>query len=115
MDFHEGIVHFLDDLGGEILERILSGGRDAVHGAGAVIGGTLPGGRYASLTHTGPYRELKDASMALDAWVRTQGYQLDGREEAGGLAGATRLEIYEDPGQTPSGHPVTQVAFRLAE
>jgi selenide,water dikinase len=29
----------LDDLGGEILGEILRGGRDAVHGAGAVIGG----------------------------------------------------------------------------
>ena len=33
------VAFSLDDLGGEILERILSGGRDVVNSAGAVIGG----------------------------------------------------------------------------
>jgi selenide,water dikinase len=33
------VAFSLDDLGADVLERILRGGRDAVHGAGAVIGG----------------------------------------------------------------------------
>jgi effector-binding domain-containing protein len=82
---------------------------------GRFVAGELPGGRYASLTHTGPYHELHDANMTLDDWVRAQGLDLAGRmTDAKTLVGATRLEIYhKDPGEDPSGHPVTEVAFRL--
>ena len=78
--------------------------------------GSLPGGRYASVTHTGPYHELHEANMKLDEWTRTQGYKLDGRVDGDGFRDATRVEIYhKDPEEDPSGHPVTEVAFRLAD
>lgn len=83
---------------------------------GKMTTGTLPGGRYAVVTHTGPYHELHEANMALDKWVKVQGVTLDGTVEGDRFVGATRMEIYHmDPGQDPSGHPVTEVAFRLAE
>ncbi len=89
---------------------------EPVEGDGTVIGGVLPGGRYVSLTHTGPYHELMEANMAVDTWARQQGLQFAGEDNPEGFRGATRLEIYHtDPGEHPSGDPVTEVAFRLAD
>lgn len=87
-----------------------------LEGDGKVITGMLPGGKYASLTHTGPYMELHDANMALDSWARRAGYRFTGAEEGDRFTGATRLEIYhKDPNEDPSGFPVTEVAFRVKE
>ncbi|HTM78998.1 MAG TPA: GyrI-like domain-containing protein [Devosia sp.] len=36
-------------------------------GDDAVSTGTLPGGRYASLVHEGPYQQLHEANMRLDS------------------------------------------------
>ena len=85
-------------------------------GDGKVTTGTLPGGRFASMTLTGPYQELHDVNMKLGDWARQAGYNLDGEEESDRFVGATRMEIYHtDPGIDPSGDPVTEVAFRLAQ
>jgi effector-binding domain-containing protein len=76
--------------------------------------GTLPGGKYASITATVPYHELHDANMKLDAWARAQGHDFAGTVEGDSFIGGTRLEIYhKDPGEDPSGHPVTEIAFRV--
>lgn len=78
--------------------------------------GSLPGGRFASITATVPYHELHDANMKLDSWVKDQHFDLDGREEGDRWVGANRMEIYhKDPGEDPSGHPVTEIAFRLKQ
>lgn len=83
---------------------------------GDVTTGTLPAGRFASVTHTGPYHELHEANMALDEWCRGQGLTFAGVKRDGGMFDATRLEIYKkDPGEDPSGFPVTEVAFRLKD
>ncbi|HTN63814.1 MAG TPA: GyrI-like domain-containing protein [Devosia sp.] len=85
-------------------------------GDDAVTTGTLPGGRYASLVHEGPYHTLHQANMTLDQWARSAGHKLDGAVDGDRFVGATRMEIYlTDPDQNPSGQPVTEVAFRLAE
>ncbi|UJW86288.1 GyrI-like domain-containing protein [Devosia sp. SL43] len=76
--------------------------------------GAIPGGKYASITATVPYHELHDANMKLDEWARAQGYEFAGKVEGDNFVGATRLEIYhKDPGEDPSGHPVTEIAFRV--
>jgi len=76
--------------------------------------GMLPGGRYASLTATVPYHELHDANMKLDSWAREQGYEFAGSPDGDCFKDATRLEIYhKDPGEDPSGNPVTEIAFRV--
>ncbi|MHA6692243.1 GyrI-like domain-containing protein [Devosia sp. A449] len=81
---------------------------------GKISTGTLPGGTFASLTATAPYHELHDANMQLDQWAKSNGHVLDGTVEGDRFVGANRLEIYlSDPGEDPSGHPVTEVAFRL--
>lgn len=78
--------------------------------------GTLPGGTFASLTATAPYHELHDANMQLDHWAKTNGHALDGTVEGENFVGANRLEIYRsDPGEDPSGFPVTEIAFRLKQ
>ncbi len=86
-----------------------------MEGDAAITTGLLPGGRYASVTLTGPYRELMEANMALDGWVRRQGLRFSGEETPQGFRGATRLEIYhKDPGEEGP-DTVTEVAFALAE
>jgi effector-binding domain-containing protein len=83
---------------------------------GTISTGTLPGGKYASITATVPYHELHDANMKLHDWTVTKGHKLDGTEEGDRFINANRMEIYhKDPGEDPSGHPVTEVAFRLAQ
>lgn len=78
------------------------------------VTGSIPGGRYASITATVPYHELHDANMKLDDWTRRQGHDFAGRVESDSFVDATRLEIYHrDPGEDPSGHPVTEIAFRI--
>lgn len=77
--------------------------------------GTLPGGKYASITATVPYHELHDANMKLGDWAKANGHKLDGTPDGDNFIKANRMEIYhKDPGEDPSGHPVTEVAFRLA-
>ncbi|KQX42806.1 hypothetical protein ASD04_02250 [Devosia sp. Root436] len=76
--------------------------------------GTIPGGKYASLTATVPYHELHGANMTLGDWAKANGYQLDGVPDGDNFINAVRMEIYhKDPGEDPSGHPVTELAFRL--
>ncbi|WP_375451049.1 GyrI-like domain-containing protein [uncultured Devosia sp.] len=85
-------------------------------GDGEVTTGTLPEGRYCSLIHDGPYHELHQANMTLLDWAKGAGHQLDGTVDGDRFIGATRLEIYlSDPGESPSGNPVTEVRFRLAD
>lgn len=83
---------------------------------GTMSTGTLPGGRYASITATVPYHELHDANMKLHDWSVAKGHTLDGTEDGDRFINANRMEIYhKDPGEDPSGHPVTEIAFRLAQ
>ncbi len=85
-------------------------------GDGQITTGTLPGGRYASLVHDGPYHELHQANMTLMQWAKDAGHKLDGKPEGDRFVRATRMEIYlTDPEESPSGNPVTEVAFRLAD
>lgn len=79
-----------------------------------VVTGTLPGGRYASLTANVAYDQLNHANMQLGDWAHGQGLELDGRRGNGFWMEAVRLEIYHlDPHEHPSGLPLTEVAFRL--
>lgn len=103
--------------------NFLPGGRMEMHvgvptatlmqGDERVVTGTLPAGRYAAATLTGPYDELYRANGALHQWGRAHGHTFSGEEKDGSLLGATRLEIYHsDPDVIP---PVTEVAFRIRD
>lgn len=86
-------------------------------GDARVRAGIIPGGRFATLTHTGPYEGLDDANVALGDWLGKQGVQHPTSPQAGGEYGASLLEIYEtDPDEEPNpANWVTEVAFRLGD
>lgn len=85
-------------------------------GAGNVIAGVLPGGRYATLTHVGHPSELAGATKALLDWGAAQDVTWDISPSADGDRWGGRLEIYlTDPREEPDMSKwVTQLAFRLA-
>jgi effector-binding domain-containing protein len=85
-----------------------------VKGDGRVVGGTLPGGKYATVTWTGPYDKLRDAHMALHDWLAKQKLP---KQSSGNDKGLTLLEIYEtDPDEVPDPKDwVTEIAFKLSD
>lgn len=89
----------------------------AIAGDGRVRSGTIPGGRFATLTHTGPYEGLFDANVALGEWLGRQGVAKHGAAAGKGEYDELLLEIYEtDPEAEPDPRKwVTEVAFRLGD
>ena len=77
--------------------------------------GTIPGGRFATIVHTGPYDGLYDANVALGKWLGKQGVPHPMPDKAAGNYEAALLEIYEtDPSEEPDPQKwETEVAFRL--
>lgn len=88
----------------------------ATRGDGEVVAGVLPGGRYATLTHTGHPGELLDVTRNLLDWAATQGLTWDMTQTSRGERWGCRLETYlTDPREEPDTSKwVTQLAFRLA-
>ena len=72
-------------------------------GEGEIRPSKLPGGRWASTMHVGPYDQLSLAYEALMGWVEKQGY------EAGGAA----YEFYLSGPEVPPEQIKTEVAFPL--
>lgn len=89
---------------------------DVSEGAGAVAFSILRGGRFATMTHRGPYDGLTDANRRLLEWGEQQGARWDVDERAGAEAWGARLEVYTtDPRETPDPADwVTDLLFRLA-
>lgn len=70
--------------------------------SGEVKTGTLPAGRYATLSNFGPYDELMDVTAMLNGWARELGYAFDLESTPKGDKFASRLEIYTtDPRTVP--------------
>jgi effector-binding domain-containing protein len=86
-------------------------------GDGRVVGGTLPGGRYAVLTNRGPYDRLVEANAALLKWIGEQGLKLAAEKTSSGDRFACRLEIYHsDPAREPDPDKwEAEVAILLAD
>ena len=82
-----------------------------------VRAGTLPAGRYASATHTGPYDQLIGAVQDLLDWAANQGLAWDKQDSPEGERWGGRLEIYPvNPAEQPD--PAkweTELVFRLAD
>ena len=78
--------------------------------------GVLPAGRYAFLTHTGPYDHLQEANGALLDWIAAEGLTLDMQASPAGDVFGCRLEIYStDPEEERDSKKwVTELAFKLA-
>jgi effector-binding domain-containing protein len=87
----------------------------AVTGDGRVRPGTVPGGNYATMVHTGPYDGLVAANAALQDWVARQGLVLDCSADQ--RQWPARLEYYlTDPRTEPdASHWQTEIAYRLKD
>jgi DNA gyrase inhibitor GyrI len=73
-----------------------------VAGEGEVVGGVLPGGRYATVTHVGHPDTLYDATRDLLAWAEREGLVFDMTRTPQGERWAGRVEFYEsDPRDEP--------------
>lgn len=88
-----------------------------IPGDGNVEAGTMPAGRYATLTHIGHYDHLMAANAALQDWAEERGLKWDMRETAEGERWGSRLELYEtDPDDEPNpDNWRTEVTYRLAD
>jgi hypothetical protein len=77
--------------------------------------GELPAGRYAGLTHVGPFDGLHGATERLLGWARDQGWPLDVDTVGGVEKWAARLEIYlTDPRiETDPAQYRTELAIKL--
>ncbi|HEY3975701.1 MAG TPA: GyrI-like domain-containing protein [Streptosporangiaceae bacterium] len=88
------------DMDGELEIEIGAPVAAALAGGGRVQAGELPGGRYVTLVHTGPYDGLIAANAALQDWARQQGIALESSN--GGRRFRGRLEFYPtDPREEP--------------
>jgi len=86
-------------------------------GAGEVTAGTVPAGRYATVTHVGPFDELVGATADLLAWAAREGLRWDVTDTPDGQRWGARLEVYHtDPREEPDpARYETELAFRLAD
>ncbi len=89
----------------------------SVEGDNSVNFGILPGGRYATVTHVGPFDKLIDVTTMLLDWGARQGLIWDMTETQNGQEWGCRLELYKTD---PQGEPdinkwETELAFRLAD
>lgn len=100
----------LDDEAGIAVERA---GQDG----GNVRFGTLPAGRFVTLTWNGHPDSLMTVTGMLIGWLKEARIALDVAEKADGDHFACRLEIYEsDPAEVPDLNQwVTTLAFKLAD
>lgn len=83
----------------------------------AVTAGTLPAGRYAQVTWTGPYHHLMDVNAVLVGWGQEKGLRWDMDAAGERPRFAWRIEVYENhPGEVADASElVTTVAIRLAD
>ncbi|MBO2448925.1 GyrI-like domain-containing protein [Actinomadura barringtoniae] len=88
----------------------------AVAVEGDIVAGTLPAGRYASVTHVGHPDKLFDVTKQLLNWAAGQGHTWDMSESDDGEHWAARLEILKtNPAEQPDPETwETEVAFKLA-
>ncbi len=63
---------------------------------GRMVSGVLPGGRFISMTYTGAYDGLYDATAMLIGWAKETGVVWDVEETTDGDRFACRLEVHEN-------------------
>ena len=66
----------------------------ALTGDANVVAGTLPAGRYATLTYTGHYDNVQSATGSLIDWAKAQGIAWDSEAGPDGERFVARFEIY---------------------
>jgi effector-binding domain-containing protein len=91
--------------------------RVGVEGDEQVRAAVLPGGRYVSLLHIGPYDQLIAANAALQKWAEERGVTFDSWDTARGSEWRSRFESYiTDPSAEPDPSKwETEVAYLTRE
>ncbi|NDZ81963.1 GyrI-like domain-containing protein [Streptomyces sp. SID10853] len=92
-------------------------GGEAAADAGEVFTGTLPAGRYLTVTHIGHPDELLGVTAGLLEWAAARGMEWDMVKADVVEEWGCRLEIYKtDPREEPDMSKwETELAFRLAD
>ena len=105
------------DMAGSIQVRVGFPAPQGTAGEGEVVAGVLPGGRYASLVHTGHPAGLVDATRELLEWAAAEGLRWDMTPTPAGDAWGARLEVFlTDPRVEPDIERwQTELVFRLAD
>jgi effector-binding domain-containing protein len=87
-----------------------------VEGSDPIRPGVLPSGRFATVTHVGPFDQLIHVTRDLLDWAAERGLEWDMAQTAAGERWGCRLESYEtDPNDEPDMSKwKTVLAFRLA-
>jgi effector-binding domain-containing protein len=82
-----------------------------------VVTGTLPAGRYATITYHGHYDNLIEVNAVLIGWANLHRYQFDMQPTPKGDKFACRLEMYpNDPKEVPEPENwETVLAFKLKD
>ena len=82
-----------------------------------LVAGTIPGGRYASVTYFGPYDDLYDVNTVMIGFARQRGLLFDQHVEGTSDVFGGRFEIYHtDPMAEPDPSKwETELAIRLAD
>ena len=84
--------------------------------SGEFFTGEIPAGRYATVTHTGPYDELYDANAMLVGWAKERELSWDSEPAGAGERFASRLETYlNDPGEVPADSLMTRLDFKVRD
>jgi effector-binding domain-containing protein len=88
---------------------------DWVEGDARLKSGKFPAGVYATLSHFGPYHQLKDAHMTLEEWVTQNGWDDTKKRTDNEVAWGGRTEFYiTDPQTEPDQEKwQTDVVFSL--
>jgi effector-binding domain-containing protein len=74
----------------------------ALTGDQRVVTDNLPAGLYATVIHTGEYKNLMQANQALQDWASENGVKWQQSNVENGMAWASRLEFYlTDPTTEP--------------
>ncbi|OOQ59149.1 GyrI-like domain-containing protein [Mucilaginibacter pedocola] len=102
---------------GELLVRVGLSTTEKLESDGEVIADAFPAGNYAELIHAGNYNGLMHAHMALESWVKDNGYREQLSPSTNGCTWGGRTEFYlNDCTELPN--PAdwqTKVSFLLAE
>ena len=79
--------------------------------------GELPAGSYARLIHVGPYGGIRDATAALQQWIKAQGRTLDIERTPTGDRTVCWVEFYPtDPRAEPDQSKwLTEIIMKLAD
>jgi effector-binding domain-containing protein len=85
-------------------------------GEGRIQPSALPAGCYATVLHTGPYKNLRPATARLLEWAEKNGITWQTSARGEDLVWDARLEFYlSDPGETDEQKLLTELAFLTTE